>query len=94
MHFKIKCVASVKRAGLGCTTTFQTDPPPRLCANWRPWHLQSTLSLSQKVGLHTAEVGTQIWEVSASGLSGSRLLDFLPPWQYIGWDVVVQPGPG
>ena len=30
-------------AGLGCTTTSQADPPPRLQllgANWRQWHLQ------------------------------------------------------
>ena len=47
--------------GLGCTTTSQTHPPPRmhlLGANWRPWRLQIKLSLSQKVGC-TAEVVTQ-----------------------------------
>ena len=34
-----------------CTTTSQTDPPQRLHllgANWRPWHLNLKLSLSQK----------------------------------------------
>ena len=51
------------------------------------------LSLSQKVGC-TADVVTQSGAVSASGLScGTRLVDFLPPWESIGWDVVVQPGP-
>ena len=34
------------------------------------------------------------WDVNASGMSCTRLADFLPPWQSIGWDVVVQPGPG
>ena len=39
--------------GLGCTTTSQTDPPPRLNllgVSWRPWHLQLKLPLSQKGG--------------------------------------------
>ena len=40
--------------GLGCTTTSQTNPPARLHmsgANWRPWHLQLKLSVSQKVAV-------------------------------------------
>ena len=52
-----------RRPGLGCPTS-QTDPSPRLHlsgANWRPWHIQLKLSLSQKVG-STAEVVTQIWD--------------------------------
>ena len=36
----------------------------------------------------------QLCDVNASGLSCRRLVDFLPPWQSIGWDVVLQPGPG
>ena len=64
----------------GCTTTNQTDPPLRLHllgANWRPWHLQLKLSLSQKVGC-TAEVVTQsgrqcIWAelLETGGLSAT-----------------------
>ena len=47
--------------GLGCTTTSQADPPPRLHllgADWQPWHLKCKMLLSQKVGC-TAEVVTQ-----------------------------------
>ena len=78
--------------GLSCTTTSQTDPLPRLGANWRPWHWKLKLSLFQKVA-YTAEV--VIHDVSASGPSYTRLADFLPPWQEKkGWDIVVQPYPG
>ena len=51
----------LRHPGMGCTTTSQTDPPPRLQllgANWRPWHLKLKLALSKKVGF-TAEVVTQ-----------------------------------
>ena len=34
-----------------------------------------------------------VWNVCASGLSCTRLTDFLPSCQSIGWDVVVHPGP-
>ena len=59
--------------------TLRQDVAP-FGANWRPWHLKLKLSLSQKVGC-TAEVVTQSWDVSAPGLSCTRLTDFLPPWQ-------------
>ena len=55
-------------SGLGCMTTSQTDPPPKvylLGANWWPWHFKLKLSLSQKVGW-TAETvtqsGTSVWD--------------------------------
>ena len=53
------------------------------------------LSLSQKVAC-AAEVVTQHGKSVhlAAGLSCPRLAGFLPPWQEIGWDAVVQPGPG
>ena len=36
-----------------------------------------------------------IWDASAARLSCTRLADFLPPWQQIGWnDFVAQRGPG
>ena len=40
----------------------------------------NTVTIPQKVGC-TAEAVTQIWDVSASGLSCTRLANFLPPWQ-------------
>ena len=69
--------------GLGCMITSQTDLPPRLhllSANWRPWHLKWKLTLSRKGGLHSRSCHI-IWDVSASGLSCTRLADCLPPWQ-------------
>ena len=65
-------------------STSQTDPPPRLHVlgtNWRPWHLQLKMSLSQKVGCTKGRSCHPSWDVSASGLSCPRLVDILPPWQ-------------
>ena len=45
-----------------------------------------------KGGLHGRSC-RPIWDVSAFGLSYTRVANFLPPWQWIGWDIVVQPGP-
>ena len=75
----------------------QTDPPPRLHllgANWRPWHLQLKLPLSQKVGC-TAEIVTDlgrqcIW----AELHGTGGLSATLAVKIIGWDVDMQPGPG
>ena len=67
-------------------TTSQTDPPPRLHllgGNWRPWHLKSKLSLSQKVGCMHGRSCHEIWGVSQciwAELQRLRLADFLPPW--------------
>ena len=46
-----------------------------------------------KSGLHGRSCHP-IWDVSASGLSCTRLANFLPPGQYIGWDVVLRFCPG
>ena len=80
-------IAGSVKPGLGCTTTSQTDPPPRLHllgANWRPWHLKLKLSLSQKVGC-TADVVTQsigrqcVWAElhEAGGLSATLAVNGL-----------------
>ena len=58
------CLVSL---GLLCTTTSQTDPPPRshpLGATWRTGHLK--LKLSQKV-ICTAEVVTQSGTIAHLG---------------------------
>ena len=58
-------------------------PRPILCQGctcWVPWHLQLKLLLSKNGGLHRSSCHP-IWDVSASGLSCTRLADFLPPWQ-------------
>ena len=62
-------------------------------ANWRPWHLKLKVPLPPKGVLHGRSCHP-VWAVSASGLSRTRLADFLPPWRSVGWDFVVQPGPG
>ena len=47
-----------------------------LGANWRPWRLKiKPVSIPQKVGC-AEEVVTLIWDISASGLSCTRLADF------------------
>ena len=62
-------------------------------ANWRPWHLKLKVPLPPKGVLHGRSCHP-VWAVSASGLSRTRLADFLPPWRSVGWDFVMQPGPG
>ena len=65
----------------GCTCWVSNSRGPR--------HLQLKLS-----GLRQHKFATQsVTSVSASGLSSREPGGFLPPWQSIGWDVVVQPGP-
>ena len=52
-----------------------------------------TITVIKKGGC-TARVVTQSGtSVHHSGVSSTRLADFLPPWHQIGWDIVVRPGP-
>ena len=66
------------QSGLGCTTTSQTNPKPRLNllgANWRPWYLKLKLSPKPNGGLHGRSC-RPVWTVRASGLScGTSLAD-------------------
>ena len=70
-----------------CVAT-RENVPDRLSAKVAPVGCQLAtmalktfrLSLSQKVGLHGISCHP-IWDTSASGLSCTRLADFLPPWQ-------------
>ena len=73
--------------------------PDRPSAKVAPFGCQlATMALQlktvtvQKGGFHSTS-RHPIWDVTASGLSCTRLADFLPSWQQIGWVIVVQPCP-
>ena len=74
-------------AGLHDDVPDRDPPSAKVCTCWvpvpinrRPWHLKFKLSLFPKCEFATAEVClTQSRTVSASGLSCTRVADFLPP---------------
>ena len=81
-HLKLNMSLSRKA---GCTTTSQTDPPPRLHLLHRRQLATMALKIKYvtipKGGLHGRSCHP-VWDVSASGLSYPRLADPLPlPWQ-------------
>ena len=72
--------------GLGYTTTSQTDPPsakvaPVVCQLATMAVKIKTVAIRKKWVLHGRSCHP-VWDVSASasGLSCTRLADFLPPW--------------